>query len=218
MVKIDRTPEPPASLAIEAAKANGSYRERDVIRQLKEDSNDKCYLCELQELSDPQVEHLKPHHNCKIKDRVFDWNNLFYACPHCNNLKKDKKYDDKILDCCAMDPETVLDHVFMNGHVEVHNKTEDEKVIMTADLIQNCFEKKNTGIREAACQHRVNKLSETMNVLYKTLKQYKDNPDEERYQRSLRGMLSRKSKFAAFKRYYVREHLDDYPELKEYVS
>lgn len=117
-----------------------------------------------------------------------------------------------------MDPETVLDHVFMNGHVKVHNKTEDEKVVMTADLIQNCFEKTNTGIREAACQHRVNKLSETMNVLYKTLKQYKDNPDEERYQRSLRGMLSRGSKFAAFKRYYVREHLEDYPELKEYVS
>ena len=64
----------------------------------------------------------------------------------------------------------------------------------------------------------VNKLSETMNVLYKTLKQYKDNPDEERYQRSLRGMLSRGSKFAAFKSYYVREHLEDYPELKEYVS
>ena len=59
----------------------------------------------------------------------------------------------------------------------------------------------------------VNKLSETMNVLYKTLKQYKDNPDEERYQRSLRGMLSRGSKFAAFKRHpsmesvFIRHHM-----------
>ena len=38
MVKIDRTPEPPASLVVEAAKEKGSYRERDVIRQLREDS------------------------------------------------------------------------------------------------------------------------------------------------------------------------------------
>lgn len=25
----------------------------------------------------------------ELSDRVFDWNNLFYACPHCNNLKKE---------------------------------------------------------------------------------------------------------------------------------
>ena len=117
-----------------------------------------------------------------------------------------------------MNPENVLEHVFKDGHVEVHNKTADKEVVMTADLIQNCFEKTNTGIREAACQHRIDKLSESMNVLYKTLKQYKDNPSVERYQKSLRGMLSRKSKFAAFKRYYVREHLTDYPELAKYVS
>ena len=89
MVKIDRNPIPPVSLAIEKQKAYGSYNKRDVIQQLKEDSHDKCYICELGGLSDSEVEHLRPHHNRTILDRVFDWNNLFYACQHCNNLKKE---------------------------------------------------------------------------------------------------------------------------------
>lgn len=205
MIKVDRNPIPPASLAIEKEKSKGSYREADVIRQLKE-------------LSDPQVEHLYPHYGYTIKERVFDWDNLFYACSHCNNLKKERKYDEKILDCCKTDPEEVLEHIFENGHVSVHSKSTDEKSLMTAELIQNSFEKTNTGIREVACQHRINKLSETMDILYKTLDKYKKQPDLARYQKALKGMLKRNSKFAAFKRYYVREHIEDYPMLEEYIS
>ena len=78
MVKIDRNPIPPVSLAIEKQKAYGSYNKRDVIQQLKEDSHDKCYICELGGLSDPEVEHLRPHHKRTIiRLEVFDWNNLF---------------------------------------------------------------------------------------------------------------------------------------------
>lgn len=134
------------------------------------------------------------------RKRVFDWNNLFYVCPHCNKVKKSKKYDEKILDCCECDPEIMLEQMYIEGHVLVHNITDEETARMTADLIQNCYEKKNTGIREAACQHRVDALAESM-----------------RYRRSLCAMLDRKSKFAAFKRYYVRQHLDVYPKLKDFV-
>ena len=217
MIKVDRNPMPPPSLAAEAQKANGSYNKPDVIRQLKEDFHNKCYICELGELSDPEVEHLRPHHNRKIKERVFDWNNLFYACPHCNNLKKDAKYDDKIIDCCVTGPETVLKQRYEKGHVSVHSLSEEEKAVMTADLIQNCFEKRNTGIREAACQHRVDKLAESMNILYKTLEKHKKYPGAERYRRSLKSSLSRNSIFASFKRDYVRRHIEDYPDLEEFL-
>lgn len=33
------------------------------------------------------MEHLLPHKNGKYLDRKFDWNNLFWACGHCNNVK-----------------------------------------------------------------------------------------------------------------------------------
>lgn len=217
MVKIERSLTPPLSLSVESQKSNGSYSERDVVRQLKEDSHDKCYICELKYLSDPEVEHLKPHYNRKRKELVFDWNNLFYSCRHCNLVKTASKYDDKILDCCAVDPEEVMDHVFLDGHVEIHSKSQDEMVQMTADLIQTCFELRNTGIREAACQYRIKELAETMSILYKILKKHKDNPEAQRYQRSLNEMLNRSSQFAAFKRGYVRKHLGDYPDLENMV-
>lgn len=217
MVKIQRSPVPPASLSMEAKKACGSYCREDVVIQLREDSCDKCYLCELKNLSDPEVEHLRSHDNRRRKELVFDWNNLFYACRHCNLVKTADKYYDKILDCCAMDPESVLEHVYMDGHVEIHSKSDDEKARMTADLIQNCFELKNSGIRVAACQYRVHELAESMGVFYKVLNKYKENPEVQRYRRSLHGMLNRSSKFAAFKRTYIKKHIRDYPELAELV-
>lgn len=47
MVKIERTPTPPASLAIECKKVHGSYASEDVISQLKKDFHSKCYLLSL---------------------------------------------------------------------------------------------------------------------------------------------------------------------------
>lgn len=218
MIKIERNPVPPPSLAIEARKVMGVYNKSDVILKLREDSNDKCYICELRGLPDPEVEHLRPHHGRKIPERVFDWNNLFYVCPHCNNLKKEEKYDDKIIDCCVEDPEKVIEQSYKAGHVEVHNIAMDECAVMTAELIQECFEKRNTGIREVACQYRINRLADEMNVLYKILEKYKKEPELQRYKRSLKSTLSRSSIFAAFKRDYVRKHIADYPDLEEFLQ
>ena len=215
MVKVERTPTSPPSLAEEAVKAHGSYSKPDVILQLMQDFHCKCYICELVP-SDLQVEHLLPHHNRKIKERVFDWNNLFPSCPHCNNLKKESKYDDQILDCCKTDPETLLDHIFGNGAVKIAAKKPSAD--LTAELITASFEKRNTGIREYQCQFRYEKLAEEMNTLFVTLERYKSQPDAPRNQRSLRGLLSRSSPFAAFKRYYVRLHLADYPGLEPYIA
>ena len=219
MVKIERTPTPPASLA-EQSKKNGSYREPDVIEQLKKDFHGKCYICEMGDLTDIQVEHLLPHHNRRIMERVFDWNNLFYSCPHCNNIKKEPKYDEKILDCCAEDPEKYLYHCYSAQAVTIipADGIDDEKSIMTAELIQNCFELRNTGIRIVGCDARFSRLADTMNKLYATLSNYKRDTSSKKYYYALRAMLKREYKFAAFTRHYVRTHLRDYPELSDLVS
>lgn len=217
MVKIDRTPTPPPSLAMEERKTNGVYNKTDVVQQLKKDFHDKCYICEVK-VSDPEVEHLRPHYGRKKIERVFDWNNLFYVCPHCNKMKKDAKYDDKIIDCCVEDPEDMLEQCYENGQVNVHSLVTVERAKMTARLIQDCFEKRNTGIREAACQYRIESLAKEMDILYKTLNKHKQYPKSERYLRSLRSSLSRKSEFAAFKRNYVRKHMVDYPDLAEFLA
>ena len=72
-------------------------------------------------------------------------------------------------------------------------------------------------IREAACQHRIDRLADEMNILYKKLEKHKKNPELLRYKKSLRATLSRNSIFAAFKRNYVRKHISDYPDLEEFL-
>ena len=42
VIKIKRNPILHKSLAIEAQKTNGSCNEQEVIKQLKDDSNDNC--------------------------------------------------------------------------------------------------------------------------------------------------------------------------------
>ena len=69
MVKVERSFPAPASLALESQKANGSYSMPDVVKQLKEDFHNKCYICELNELQDAQVEHLLPHLDGKYPKR-----------------------------------------------------------------------------------------------------------------------------------------------------
>lgn len=151
MVKIDRTPAAPASLALEKAKAHGSYCLPDVVRQLQRDFHRKCYLCELIP-SDYQVEHLLPHHGGTDRDRMFDWNNLFLSCPHCNGIKNRKIYESNVVDCCRTDPESVLSHRITDcGHVAVTPLADTDEAKVTAQLLTDCYELRSSGIREAAC-------------------------------------------------------------------
>ena len=67
MIKVDRTFPAPKSLETEAKKKNGSYTEKDVVDQLLRDFHKKCYICEINDLQDPQVEHLLPHKRDKSR-------------------------------------------------------------------------------------------------------------------------------------------------------
>ena len=108
MVKIERSKPAPKSLQIAKKKGKGSYRRDDVIDRLREDFHDKCYLCETMGLQDPEVEHRLPHQNGKDLKRKYDWNNLFWSCGHCNNVKNRYYYSKNIIDCCKVDPEELL--------------------------------------------------------------------------------------------------------------
>ena len=220
MVKIDRTPTPPASLAVEKTKeengSSGSYNQKDVVEQLHKDSHGKCYLCEQDELQAIQIEHLKPHHGGKDLDLKYDWTNLFFSCSHCNSVKNRKQYEHDILDCCIDDPETKIHQALNGDYVEV--KPLDQTIVAknTAALVQDCFELRNHEIRSIESQNKVKSLKKTMNLLCK----YLDNLEHGTGKRTitvLRGMLSREYKFSGFTRTYVRDHLDRYPMLEPYV-
>ena len=170
MVKIKRSFPAPESLAEEAKKVNGKYDKEDVIERLKKDFHNKCYICEIKELQDPNVEHLLPHKNGKYMERKFDWKNLFWACGHCNGVKNSSKYDDGIIDCCQQDPEKYLYFRLKENDVVVDVlDTADEVQKRTAMLVAETFSLKNTGMRTYTSDERLKLLQREMNILYKQL-------------------------------------------------
>ncbi len=203
MVKIERRKEAPVSLAIEKAKGSEKYQERDVTDALYEDFHDKCYICGIKE-QDKVVEHRIPHH--KDRNLMFDWNNLFLSCEHCNSVKKKGKYDAGIIDCCVDDPEErLVFHVSEdNLSVKAINKN-DMQAVLTATLMNEVFTQENSGHRTYNCKRRREGLLMQMSLLYKAIEKYKMNPKSKAAERTLTALLNKESAFAEFKRCYYRE-------------
>ena len=219
MVKVQRSYPAPESLEIEAQKPNGSYSCDDVVERLKDDFHNKCYMCEIDQLQDPQIEHLLPHMNGNYVQRKFDWNNLFWACGHCNNVKNQKKYQDGIIDCCKEDPEERLSFELENEEVKVEAiDKEDKKAILTAELIMEVFNLKNTGMRVYKSEHRYKELNLEMNILYDALEELKKFPKSAFLSRKVQALLRRESRFAAFKRNYIRDNKGYYPESEKWLK
>lgn len=214
MVKIERSFPAPASLA-----AGKSYSGEDVIEQLRHDFHDKCYICELDKLSDVEVEHLLPHKNGTYPERLYDWENLFFACRHCNGVKNKEKYDSGIIDCCKEDPEQEISFVYAEDNVIVMARFRDDaKAALTAELVTETFTQKNTGIRTYAASLRMKELGEEMLKLYTTLDKMIQNPGSRYQRRKLEALLGRESRFAAFKREYVRMNAERYSKLMELLA
>ncbi len=218
MVKVVRSFPAPESLAEEAEKANGRYDKPDVIERLKRDFHNKCYICEMKELQDPNVEHLLPHKNGKYPERKFDWENLFWACGHCNGVKNNGKYDAGIIDCCRQDPEEYLDFQLKGDSVVIRVHKPDQEIHeRTALLITETFSLKNTGMRTYTSDERLRLLQKEMNLLYGQLEGLHKYPNSGIIMRTICSLLRRESAFAAFKRCYVRAHAREYPQLQKYL-
>ncbi len=218
MVKVERSMPAPESLEIEKAKKNGNYNKPDVVERLITDFDNKCYLCELKPLMDYQIEHLNSHYNGKNRDLKFDWNNLFLSCPHCNKEKNKREYDTGIIDCCKVDPEELIKFGFNNEQVVLEPAAElDENVRKTIKLLDEIYNDSHAGMKVYESKARTDALKHEMNKLYKVLLDYINNPDDKIIIRRLQVLLGRKSAFAAFKRRYIKDNAEKYPELMAWI-
>ena len=217
MIKVERSFPAPGSLAIEETKTDGKYNLADVTEQLRKDFHNKCYICEIKPVTDPEVEHRLPHKNNTIPGRKFDWENLFWACRHCNDAKNKAKYEIGILDCCKVDPEDCIRIELTGDTVVIQAIHADPCTCLTVQLLDEAYNTRNTGIRIAACDARIQLIQNEMGKLYKALAKFGKNPESRKTNRDLRVLLDRESAFAAVKRDYIRKHLTTYPELELYL-
>jgi uncharacterized protein (TIGR02646 family) len=92
MIYIQKSQPAPECLAQQK-----DYKCGDVIPRLKADFHNKCYLCEDKGITSINVEHFIPHRG--DKNLMYDWDNLFYSCGHCNNTKLAIPKFNNILNC-----------------------------------------------------------------------------------------------------------------------
>ena len=151
MFNVIRTQPAPLSLA-----ANKSYKEKDVIDELSLIFHGKCYLCEQDSISAPEVEHFKPHE--KKKALKFGWNNLYLVCRRCNGIKSNKHVG--LLDCTnpGINVFEEIKHFAHSASVgEIIIKPTKSKpsqdVLKTVELLRLCFSLENTALR------RISKVS-----------------------------------------------------------
>ncbi len=187
---------------------------------LREMFHGKCYICENRDITSWQIEHLRPHR--EEKNLKYDWDNLFLACAHCNNTKL-AKYDP-IIDCTKEDVEKLIafrKKGYFGTEEELLFELLDfrEETINTQGLLREVYYGSTPQKKmEAKILRRL--LRKELAAFKEYVREYQEAEDEERADLEclLKKQLGDSSAFAAFKRWLIRDHRENYPELFDYIQ
>lgn len=224
MIKVERKTTEKAKRAINVLKIekarNGSYNISEVNEALREMFHGKCYICENKQITSYQIEHLIPHRgNIDLK---YDWNNLFLACAHCNNIKLDKF--DPIIDCTKENVEELIafrkrgyfgiDEELVFDVLDYRPEIENTVKLLHEVYYGSTPQKK----MEATIIRRLLRIE--LSNFKEYVREYKEAEDEEKEDLKylLQQQLRDDSPFVAFKRWLIRDNRDTYPELLSYIS
>lgn len=215
MFNVIRSEQPPASLA-----EKKSWRSADVIDALRHDFADKCYICETKAPLSLNVEHFVAHQGDELK--MYDWNNLFFACARCNNLKQ--HLFNSLINCTdpATDALRLIKHhpplTPFSAQVLVEASNDDPKTIETANLIRKVFNDDNTGNKAVSAAYLRRKVYRRYAKLFEQMNVYESEdslPKEKEYAlEKIKNLMSRHQEYSAFLRWAVL----DSPELLELVK
>lgn len=211
MIYFEKSQPAPDCLVNEFLKTDGDYNCGCVLERLQQDFKNKCYLCESQIYSSVNIEHFKPHHNGKDKFLKFDWNNLFLACGHCNNIKS--AIFDNILNCADLNEaiEEKINYHFQGAPTELVKITansQDDKTLQTQNLlfaIYNGTTKQKKLESENIRDTLAEEIARFLKYLRKHHKEY-DAKEKKRYSQKVEKHLKNTSAFTAFKRQIIKDN------------
>ena len=209
MFNVTRSPDAPESLA-----ERKSYAGEDVLNKLREMFYDKCYLCEIKDPTSINVEHLDAHQG--DLDKKFDWNNLYYVCGRCNNIKL-AKYNN-LLDCADANTDVFRAIKHLPPHTPYQSKIlikamrEDDKTKETAKLLDEIFNTEKTINKKITGKYLRKQVFQKYNKFLGLVNDYfNDELPQERKDEALERLqmlVLKKQEFSAFIRWLVLE--DDY--------
>lgn len=188
----------------------GKYNTQEVVSILEPMFFGKCYLCEQDELSDPEIEHFDPHEGDISKK--YDWNNLFYSCSRCNSIKG-TTYKN-LLDCCNQNID-----VFRRIKCTVPSTPDDvvgvvamdvldcDKTNRTVALLYECYNSKNTALRGITRSVLIENLFDhyAKYLSYRSVLRDKRSTDEEKEHAKgrIKSMLKVAFPFSVFWRWHL---------------
>lgn len=203
----------------------GDYRHQDIISAIKADFHDKCYICEQKGISSINIEHFAPHKDINMI-RKYNWNNLFWACSHCNTIKS-SNYDGKLLNCTikADNIDTKIRYMLnfnsinREDQIIINNIDNSINTLNTVDLLKKVYKGTTTLNKHHSVLLR-NKIYDEIFDFQNTLDKYLISEDEEKkeeiYLHFIKIGLSNKSSFSAFKRDIVRNN-PKYSQFVQYI-
>ena len=223
MINIIKSQPAPLCLSVEKKKAQGDYKCGEILEKIKTDFHNKCYLCEEREPSTINVEHFRPHKG--DKDLKFDWNNLFFACSHCNNTKL-AKYNN-LLDCT--DNSKIIVELlkfdikpFPREKVNITALNSEPQVTSTAKLLNDIYNG-TTKLKNIEDLNIKNKLIKEIIEFQSILQEYYTEPgltkqDKQDLKKKLKRKLSPEASFTAFKIWIIKNNDDLYQDFKNLLE
>lgn len=222
MVYFEKTQPAPNCLDTEKGKASGDYKCGDVLETIKSDFKNKCYICEFKEPVTINVEHFRPHRG--DKDLKFGWNNLFWSCGHCNNIKSDKFID--LIDCTDI-AENIENRVkvyikpFPKEKVIIEALDTNPSTITTVNLLNDVYNG-TTKLKTIESSNLRNSILSEIKEFQKYLFLYFEDgftdDDKVLFLANIKKHLSKSSNFTAFKRTIVRENEVMKDEFEQYFD
>lgn len=225
MIKIERRHTDKAQAAIEslqkAREKNSTYNTPEVNRALKEIFHGKCYICENKECTSFQIEHLIPHRgDTELK---YDWNNLFWACSHCNNTKLGKY--DPVIDCTKENVEELI-AFRKEGYFGTEERLVFDLLAVGRKDVQNTKRLLEEVYYGTTSQKKMEAkilrktLREELSKFKEYVREYQEAEDEDKEDLEclLKRELGDSSPFAAFKRWLIRDNQAAFPELTAYIN
>ncbi len=155
---------------------------------------------------------------------MFDWDNLFLACAHCNNIKLDKH--ENILDCTNISHqiETKFKYslsLFPFEDVVIEALDNAPETITTKNLLLAVYNG-TTQMKILEANNLKNKLIDELGVFSRLVINYfkdvYDDDDHQHFFREIKAHLSRKSSFTAFKRSIILNNIKLKEEFEKYFD
>jgi uncharacterized protein (TIGR02646 family) len=222
MVHLPKAQPGPPCLEVEKTKANGTYHCEGVLERIQKDFKNKCYLCEDKAPLSINIEHFKPHRG--DKELKFDWNNLYYACSHCNNTKLDK-YEyilDSTRSADGVDQRIKYKiNPFPKEKAVITALEDDQAINDTVALLQAIYNG-TTELKRIESANLRSKLLKEIRRFQELLFNYYDNEFDDEEKRIIKDKIIRElrstSCFTAFKRWIVRDHTEYLSEFSQYLN